>query len=46
MIMLPEMSDRAVNTLCIIDSVFLILSFVAYILVYAGRIKLIQDIES
>lgn len=46
MIMLPGLDDRTINIFCIIDGIFLIISFVAYILVYAGKIKLIQDIEN
>lgn len=45
MIMLPQLSDQVINIFCILNSIFLIISFIAYILVYAGRIKLIQDIE-
>lgn len=46
MIMLPNMPARIINTMILIDGVFLTISFISYILVYAGRIKLIQDIES
>lgn len=45
MIMLPDLSDRVVNVICLIDIVFLVISFISYILVYAGKIQLIQDIE-
>ena len=45
MIMLPNLSDTAINHMALLDGLFLTISFVAYILVYAGRIKLIQDIE-
>lgn len=46
MIMLPFLSDKVINTLCLVDSIFLLISFTAYILVYAGKIKRIQDITS
>ena len=46
MIMLPFLSDKVINTLCLVDSIFLLVSFAAYILVYAGKIKRIQDITS
>ena len=46
MIMLPFLSDKVINTLCFVDSIFLLISFTAYILVYAGKIKRIQDITS
>lgn len=46
MIMLPNLSDTAINHMVLLDGLFLTISFVAYILVYAGRIKLIQDIET
>lgn len=46
MIMLPDLDNRTVQIFCIVDGIFLIISFAAYILVYAGKIKLIQDIET
>ena len=46
MIMLPRLSDNIVNLLVIIDGVFMIISFFAYILVYAGKIQFIQNIEN
>jgi len=46
MIMLPRLSDQTVNLLVIIDGVFMLISFASYILVYAGKIKLIQNIEN
>ncbi len=46
MIMLPDLSDATINTIALVDGGFLIISFIAYILVYAGKIKLIQDIEN
>lgn len=46
MIMLPGLPDQAINILAIIDIIFLIISFIAYILVYAGKINLIQNIDS
>lgn len=45
MIMLPGLPDHIIQVICMIDAVFLLVSFVAYILVYAGKINLIQDIE-
>ena len=45
MIMLPDLSDSTINTIALVDAGFLAISFFAYILVYAGKIKLIQDIE-
>lgn len=45
MIMIPTLNGKIINIICLIDSVFLIISFTAYILVYAGKIKLIQDIQ-
>lgn len=46
MIMLPRLPDQTINILVIVDSIFLLISFAAYILVYAGKIKLIQNIDS
>lgn len=45
MIMLPGLPDHIIHFICLIDGAFLIVSFAAYILVYAGKINLIQDIE-
>lgn len=46
MIMLPDLSNNTINIITIIDGVFMIISFISYILVYAGKIQLIQDIDS
>lgn len=46
MIMFPGLSDQVINIISIVDVVFLIISLVAYILVYAGKIQLIQDIDA
>ncbi len=45
MIMLPRLSDNIVNIFVIVDGVFLLISFISYILVYAGKIQLIQNID-
>jgi len=45
MIMLPDLSDSVINYICMIDAVFLTISFIAYILVYAGKIQKIQNIN-
>ena len=45
MIMLPGLPDIAASLIAIVDGCFLLLSFVSYILVYAGKIHIIQDIE-
>lgn len=46
MIMLPNLSDKTVSTIVIIDGCFMLFSFLSYILVYTGKIKLIQNIEN
>ena len=46
MIMLPRLSDNIINIMIIIDSVFMLISFAAYILVYAGKIQMIQNIDN
>ena len=46
MIMYPALENSVVNIICYIDIVFLSVSFIAYILVYAGKIKLIEDIKA
>lgn len=45
MIMLKDLSDRAIDVIAIIDGVFLFISFISYILVYAGKIQRIEDIK-
>lgn len=45
MVLMPNLSSTAASLIAIIDGCFLLLSFVSYILVYAGKIQLIQDIE-
>lgn len=45
MIMLPGLSDRMINIITIIDGVFMIISFISYILVYTGHIQIIEDID-
>lgn len=45
MIMLPGLPNHIIQVFCLIDGAFLIISLAAYILVYAGKINLIQDIE-
>ena len=44
MIMIPSLADNTVNIIAVVDSIFMIISFVSYILVYAGKIQMIQDI--
>lgn len=46
MIMFPNLSNNVINAITVVDGIFLTISFIAYILVYAGKIKLIQDIEA
>lgn len=45
MIMLPDLSAKAVNIIALIDITFMVISFASYILVYAGKITIIQEIE-
>lgn len=45
MVMFPRLPDNAIDIMVVIDAVFLIISFIAYILVYAGKIQKIQDIK-
>ena len=46
MIMLPNLTDHTINIFCAVDGAFLLISFIAYVLVYAGKINLIQDIDA
>lgn len=44
MIMLPNLSDKTIDTIAIVDGIFMIVSFISYILVYAGKIQKIEDL--
>ena len=44
MIMLPNLSDKTIDTIAIVDGIFMIISFISYILVYAGKIQKIEDL--
>ena len=46
MIMVPSLSDTVINIIVLIDGGFLIAAFIAYILVYAGKIHIIQDLDA
>lgn len=46
MIMLPKLPDRTINILAATDIIFLIISFIAYILVYAGKINIIENLDT
>lgn len=45
LVLFPNMNPAAVNLIALVDSVFLFISFINYILAYFGRNKKIQDIE-
>lgn len=45
MIMFPNLPARTIDIITLVDGLFMVISFVAYILVYAGRIQIIQDIK-
>lgn len=45
LVLFPNMNPAAVNLIALVDSVFLFISFVNYILAYFGRNKKIQDME-
>ena len=44
MIMLPNLSDKTIDTIAIVDGIFMIISFISYVLVYAGKIQKIEDL--
>ena len=46
MVMLPRLEPKVIDFLCIIDTTVLLIAFVSYILVYAGKIQLIEDINT
>ena len=39
MVMLPTLSQKAVTIIALVDAVFMLISFVNYILAYCGRVK-------
>ena len=45
LVLFPNMNPAAVNPIALVDSVFLFISFINYILAYFGRNKKIQDME-
>lgn len=45
LVMLPTLSDTVVNIIVIIDAVFMLVSFVQYILAYFGKNKKIHNIS-
>ena len=45
MIMFPGLPNQILSMIVAIDGFFMLLAFVSYILVYTGKIELIQDIE-
>lgn len=45
LVLLPEMDPWAVNSLILTDAVFLMISFVSYILAYFGTHRKIRDLE-
>ena len=45
LVLFPNMNPAAVNLIALVDSVFLFISFINYILAYYGRNKKIQDME-
>lgn len=45
LVLFPNMNPAAVNLIALVDSVFLFISFINYILAYFGRNKIIQDME-
>ena len=45
MVLFPEMDPRLVDIIALINTVFLLISFVSYILAYFGRNRKIRDLE-
>lgn len=43
MVLMPELSELAVNVIVVIDAAFMIVSFISYILAYFGKDKKVQD---
>lgn len=46
LVMLPEIGNTTVIVITIVDSLFMIISFVRYIFAYFGKHKMIQDISN
>ena len=46
MVLLPGLSEQVIDIIVIIDAVFMIVSFISYILAYFGKDKKVQDLEN
>lgn len=46
LVLFPTMPDAAVNSISLIDMVFLIISFISYILAYFGKNTKVQDLDN
>lgn len=46
LVLFPDMNPLAVDIIAIVDGIFLLISFVSYILAYYGRNTKVQDLES
>lgn len=46
LVLFPEMNPVAVDAIAIVDGVFLLISFVSYILAYYGKNTKVEDMES
>ncbi len=45
LVLFPEMDPLVVDGIALVDTIFLVISFVSYILAYFGRNKKVQDLE-
>ncbi len=45
LVLFPEMDELVVDGIALVDTIFLCISFVSYILAYFGRNKKVQDLE-
>ena len=46
LVLFPEMNEVTVDAIALVDSVFLAISFISYILAYFGKNVKVQDLES
>lgn len=46
LVLFPEMDPRIVDGIALVDTVFLVISFISYILAYFGKNRKVQDLDN
>ena len=45
LVLLPDLEDRVINIVCVVDAVFMLISFVEYIRAYFGKHSKVEDMK-